>query len=189
MRSYGLGISFTMLIAALYAFQNKGDLVVRFLTWEKVLPQGVWEIALFALGCVVMWLISLSAIVENRNRNAGIIKDQKTRLSELEEEVSILKDERNSLMGALKRAGSDFETVDKEEAGADRSKWEQDVTDYVESPAHTQEDYHPEAIYEDKEPETFEMSETSDEETHEDNMEEREVPFHEELEDEGKTDN
>ena len=133
MRSYGLGIAFTMLVAALYAFQNKGEIIVRFLTWERALPQGVWEIALLALGCVAMWLISLSAILETRNRNAGIIKDQKDRIAELEENVSLLKEEKTSLMIAIRRSGegADWINPDEEDTTSSR-KWEQDVTDFVE---------------------------------------------------------
>lgn len=134
MRSYGLGIAFTMLVAALYAFQNKGEIIVRFLTWERALPQGVWEIALLALGCVAMWLISLSAILETRNRNAGIIKDQKDRIAELEENVALLKEEKTSLMIAIRRSGegTDWINPDEEDTTSSR-KWEQDVTDYVET--------------------------------------------------------
>jgi uncharacterized integral membrane protein len=134
MRSYGLGIAFTMLVAALYAFQNKGEIIVRFLTWERALPQGVWEIALLALGCVAMWLISLSAMVETRNRNAGIIKDQKDRIAELEENVSLLKEEKTSLMIAIRRSGEGTDWINPEEDDmASSRKWEQDVTDYIEN--------------------------------------------------------
>lgn len=189
MRSYGLGISFTMLLAALYAFQNKGEVVVRFLTWERVLPQGVWEIALFALGCVVMWIISLSAIVENRNRFTGIVKDQKTRLTELEEDLSVLRDERKSLMIALKRTGSEFEIPARDECAKGPAKWEQDVRDYVEPSA----DSSVESCTE--EPVLYEESEPRDiscEPCEEDNAEVDEgtdLTLEEELEDEGKVDN
>lgn len=133
MRSYGLGIAFTMLVAALYAFQNKGEIIVRFLTWERALPQGVWEIALLALGCVAMWLISLSAMLETRNRNAGIIKDQKDRIAELEENVSLLKEEKTSLMIAIRRGGEGTDWINPDEDMTSSRKWEQDVTDYVET--------------------------------------------------------
>ena len=42
MKSYALAILLSMLVAAGYAFQNTGDVVVRFMMWEKTLPQGLW---------------------------------------------------------------------------------------------------------------------------------------------------
>lgn len=118
MRSYGLGTAFTMLIAALYAFQNRSSIVVRFLVWERNLPQGVWEIALFALGCVVMWVVSLSAIWENRHKYTGSLKEQKLKVKELEETISVLRDEKSSLMAALRRADTAVEKKDGEGASS-----------------------------------------------------------------------
>ncbi len=189
MRSYGLGISFTMLVAALYAFQNKGEVVVRFLTGERVLPQGVWEIALFALGCVVMWVISLSAIVENRNRYTGIVKDQKTRLTELEEELSVLRDERKALMIALKRTGSDFEIPVQNEAEKVPAKWEQDVRDYVEPSADSLVDSCPEGTVVWEESEQSDRSCAPCEGDKVEVDEDTDFTLEEELEHEGKVDN
>ena len=189
MRSYGLGISFTMLLAAIYAFQNKGEVVVRFLTWERVLPQGVWEIALFALGCVVMWLISLSAIVENRNRYTGIVKDQKTRLTELEEDLSVLRDERKSLMIALKRTGSDFEIPAQDEPAKGPAKWEQDVRDYVEpsTDSSTEPSSEGTVVWEESEPRDISCGPC--EGNNAEIAEGTDLTLKEELEDEGKVDN
>ncbi|MBN1334028.1 MAG: LapA family protein [Synergistales bacterium] len=127
MRSYGLGIAFCMLLAALFAYQNPGDLVIRFLVWERVLPQGVWEIALFVAGVIAMWIISLSAILETRNKNAHQLKDQKERIDTLEKELAVTRDERNSLMMALKRAGGELPT---EMERSDKNKWAQDICEF-----------------------------------------------------------
>jgi len=57
MKSYALAIALAMLLAAVYAFQNTGEVLVRFLMWEVSLPQGIWEIMLFAAGGVLMWIL------------------------------------------------------------------------------------------------------------------------------------
>jgi len=124
MRSYGLGIAFCMLLAALFAYQNPGEIVIRFLVWERVLPQGVWEIALFVAGSIAMWVISLSAIIETRNKNARQLKDQKDRIVMLEKDLDITRDERNSLMLALKKSGGELPTEFKI---SDKDKWAQDI--------------------------------------------------------------
>lgn len=46
MRSYALAIAVAMLVAALYAFQNPQEVVVKFFSWERELPQGIWEVLL-----------------------------------------------------------------------------------------------------------------------------------------------
>ena len=44
MRSYGLGLGFIAMLAALFAVQNQDMLAVRFMAWDFALPQGLWEI-------------------------------------------------------------------------------------------------------------------------------------------------
>src|SRR6056297_2298522 len=105
MRSYGLGIAFCMVLAAIYAFQNTSEIIVRFIIWERAMPQGVWEIILFAVGAVAMWFISLSAVMEIRGRHSRLIKDQKETINTMETELNELRDERNSLIIALKKSG------------------------------------------------------------------------------------
>jgi len=137
MRSYGLGIGFCMLLAALFAYQNPGDLVIRFLVWERVLPQGVWEIALFTAGAIAMWFISLSAILETRNKNARELKEQKERITILEEDLEKVRDERNALMLAMKKYGADL-PLEMLESGKD--KWSQDIQDFCTQSDDYQED-------------------------------------------------
>lgn len=40
MKSYTLAVALAMLLSALYAFQNPGDVTVRFLLYERTVPQG-----------------------------------------------------------------------------------------------------------------------------------------------------
>lgn len=54
MRSYILAIGVSMFLAAVYVFQNTGEIVVRFLIFEGTYQQGVWEVLLFAVGVVLM---------------------------------------------------------------------------------------------------------------------------------------
>jgi len=128
MRSYGLGIAFCMVLAAIYAFQNTSEIIVRFIIWERAMPQGVWEIILFAVGAVAMWFISLSAVMEVRGRHSRLIKDQKESINIMETELKELRDERNSLIIALKKSG---EYPYSEKKGVEPSLWGQDLKCYV----------------------------------------------------------
>lgn len=128
MRSYGLGIAFCMVLAAIYAYQNASELIVRFIVWERALPQGVWEITLFAVGAIAMWIISLSAVLEIKKRHSKLLKDQKETIGIMENEISDLRDERNSLIIALKKSG-DYPPSTKEEKKSEL--WRQDVQTYT----------------------------------------------------------
>ncbi len=92
MRSYALAIAFSVLLAAVYAFQNAGDVTVRFLLWTRDVPQGIWEAAVFAGGCVLMWVVSLSAFLELRTSYRSRFREQDMKIKKLEEErISILR--------------------------------------------------------------------------------------------------
>lgn len=93
-KSYALAIAVAMLVAAGYAFQNTGDVTVRFLVWERQIPQGVWEVLLFAAGGILMWFVSLVALLEVRSGLKREIRDLRKR----EEEHS---EERTALLAAL----------------------------------------------------------------------------------------
>ncbi len=101
MKSYALAIAVSMLLAAVFAFQNTADVMVKFLLWEVALPQGIWEVMLFAAGGVLMWMVSLFALMEGRSRYTRQIREKEKRIKELEEE-------RASLMGAFRQNGPHF---------------------------------------------------------------------------------
>lgn len=86
MKSYALAILLAMLVAAGYAFQNTGDVVVRFIIWEKTLPQGLWDILLFAAGGLLMWIVSLASLIEVRGALRRKVKEQDERIRSLEQE-------------------------------------------------------------------------------------------------------
>ena len=86
MKSYALAILLAMLVAAGYAFQNTGDVVVRFIIWEKTLPQGLWDILLFAAGGLLMWIVSLASLIEVRGALRRKVKEQDERIRALEQE-------------------------------------------------------------------------------------------------------
>ncbi|MDR1510550.1 MAG: LapA family protein [Synergistaceae bacterium] len=98
MRSYLLGIVVAILLSAVYAFSNTGEISVRFLSLEHDFPQGIWEIFLFAAGALIMWLFSVAASFElyaaNRKKNREAAK----RIAELE-------DEKKSLLTTLQHIG------------------------------------------------------------------------------------
>jgi uncharacterized integral membrane protein len=90
MKSYALAVALAMLLAATYAFQNTGEILVRFLIWERTIPQGIWDVLLFAAGGVLMWLVSLFALLETRGKYVGQIREKDKRIKELEEERASL---------------------------------------------------------------------------------------------------
>ena len=99
MKSYALAVAVAMLVAAVYAFQNTTEILVQFVIWKIAVPQGIWEVMLFAAGGVLMWLVSIFAMMESRSGYSKKLKEKEARVKELEEE-------RGSLMGALRSSGS-----------------------------------------------------------------------------------
>lgn len=95
MRSYILAIALSMLVAAVYVFQNTSEVVVRFLIFERIFPQGVWEAVVFACGVVLMWLFSVIAAIDTHSSYKSKLKEKDRRIAELEEE-------RTSLLNAFK---------------------------------------------------------------------------------------
>jgi uncharacterized integral membrane protein len=92
--SYVLAIAFSILLSAVYAFQNAGDIYVKFLVFERTFPQGVWEALLFSAGVLLMWVFSIFASLESRARYKGLIKERDLKIASLE-------DEKKSLLSAF----------------------------------------------------------------------------------------
>lgn len=91
MKSYILAIAITMFLSALYAFQNIGDVTVRFLVFEWIFPQGVWDVMIFACGAVLMWIFSIFSGVETKGKYKKIIKEKDEKITALErEKVTLL---------------------------------------------------------------------------------------------------
>ncbi len=110
MRSYGLGVGFVAILAATYAVQNQDILAVRFLAWDFALSQGLWEIFLFFLGVMMMWIISLVASWEGRLRSRRELERSRRRIETLEKE-------RADLLAAMKAAGASQEEITFIESG------------------------------------------------------------------------
>jgi len=89
MKNYLLAVAFTALLAAVYSVQNAGYVTVRFLFWTRDVPQGIWEAAIFAAGCVVMWLLSLFGSMEMRDRCMEKVSDLEARIGKLEKNCSL----------------------------------------------------------------------------------------------------
>ena len=104
MRSYGIGLGLVAIFAALFAVQNQEILAVRLLSWDFALPQGLWEVFLFSLGILLMWLISLAASWEALFRSRREIERGKRRIAALEKE-------RDALLAAMKAAGASQEEI------------------------------------------------------------------------------
>lgn len=102
MRSYALAITASMLLSAIYVFQNVGDVTVRFFIFEHVFPQGVWEALLFSAGAVLMWFFSIFASLELRVGYRSQIKDR-------DKKIKVLEEEKASLLAAIGRVGAQSE--------------------------------------------------------------------------------
>lgn len=92
MKSYLLAIVLTMLLSALFAFQNIGEVTVRFLFFERTMPQGVWEVVLFSLGAAIMWFFSLFSVFEVSSKYKKELKQKNERIAALEQEKKALMD-------------------------------------------------------------------------------------------------
>ena len=86
MKSYILAITVTMFLSALFAFQNIGDVTVRFLVFEWVLPQGVWEVLIFCAGAAIMWIFSIFSMFEVRGKYKKELKAKDERIAEKKKE-------------------------------------------------------------------------------------------------------
>lgn len=102
MRSYALAITASMLLSAIYVFQNVGDVTVRFFIFEHVFPQGVWEALLFSAGAVLMWFFSIFASLELRVKYRSQLKDR-------DKKIKVLEEEKTSLLAAIGRVGAQGE--------------------------------------------------------------------------------
>jgi uncharacterized integral membrane protein len=111
MRSYILAIAVSMLLAAVYAFQNTSEIAVRFLMFERLLPQGVWEIILFSLGAVIMWFFSILASVEIHSAHRSQVNERDKKIAALEEEKSSLLNAFKYLPQSVMVAGHDGQGV------------------------------------------------------------------------------
>jgi uncharacterized integral membrane protein len=98
MRSYLLGIVTAILLSAVYAFSNTGEISVCFLNLEYKFPQGIWEIFLFAAGALMMWFFSVAASFELHTANKKKTREMTKRIADLE-------DEKKSLLTTLQHIG------------------------------------------------------------------------------------
>lgn len=86
MRSYILAVALSMMLAAVYVFQNSSEITVSFLMFSRVFPQGVWEAVLFSCGAVLMWIFSIFASLELRSSFRAKLKERDDQIAKLEEE-------------------------------------------------------------------------------------------------------
>ena len=86
------GIVLTMFLSALFAFQNIGDVTVKFVFWQWTLPQGVWEVVLFSTGAAVMWFFSLFSVFEVRSKLKKQLKEKDDKIAALEQEKKAILD-------------------------------------------------------------------------------------------------
>jgi uncharacterized integral membrane protein len=119
MKSYLLGILVTMIISAVYAISNTEQITVNFLMLNTAVPQGIWEIILFSLGALLMWLFSVGASIETYSSNRKAAKEMKAKIAELEEEKKSLLLTLQSLGGKPAAAIERAERPEEPEGWAD----------------------------------------------------------------------
>lgn len=90
MKSYVLAITITMFLSALYAFQNPGSITVRFLIFERTLPQGVWDVVVFCVGAAIMWMFSVFSSLETVGKYKRMLKEKDAKISALENEKKMI---------------------------------------------------------------------------------------------------
>lgn len=105
MKSYFLAITITMFLSALFAFQNIGDVTVRFVTFEWVFPQGVWEVLVFCAGAAIMWIFSIFSLLEVRGR-------YKKQLKEKDDKIAAIENEKKSILDSIAAARSSYAASD-----------------------------------------------------------------------------
>ena len=98
MKSYILGIVIVMILSAAYALSNTAEITIKFLNLQATFPQGYWEVIIFGLGVLIMWLISVCESVETYVKNRKKTKELIKRIAQLE-------DERKSLFDTLRSFG------------------------------------------------------------------------------------
>lgn len=97
MKSYFLAITITMFLSALFAFQNIGDVTVRFLSFEWNFPQGVWEVLIFCAGAAIMWIFSIFSLLEVRSK-------YRLQLKQKDEKISAIENERKAILDSVAAA-------------------------------------------------------------------------------------
>ncbi len=101
MKSYILAITVTMFLSALFAFQNIGDVTVRFFLFEWVLPQGVWEVLVFCAGAAIMWIFSIFSMFEARGK-------YKKELKAKDEKIAAVEREKKTILESVAAARNSF---------------------------------------------------------------------------------
>ena len=94
LKSYLLAIVVTMFLSALFAYQNIGEVTVRFLFFEWTLPQGVWEVIIFSAGAALLWFFSLFSVFEVRGK-------YKKELKARDEKIETLTQEKKSILESI----------------------------------------------------------------------------------------
>jgi len=98
MKSYFLGIVVAIGLSAVYVTNNTTDVTINFLGFQTSLNQGLWEVFLFGIGAIIMWVLSIGASIESYTA-------QKKRFKELNKKIEELENEKKSLLAALQNIG------------------------------------------------------------------------------------
>lgn len=114
MKSYILAITITMFLSALFAFQNIGDVTVKFLLFEWVFPQGVWEVLVFCAGAAIMWIFSIFSMFEVRGKYKKELKAKDERIAAIETEKKTILE---SVVAARNTVQSSEDAYPKQDLG------------------------------------------------------------------------
>lgn len=104
MKSYGIGLGITALIAALYATQNHALIAQRFLFWNFQSRSGLLIVGAFCLGLAVMAILSACSGWEAWGRN-------RRELARRDRRIEALEKEREAMLSAMRAAGTAEEEI------------------------------------------------------------------------------
>ena len=108
MKSYFLGIVIAIALSGIYVTYNTAEVTINYLGFQTSVNQGLWEVFLFGIGAIIMWILSIGASIESYAAN-------KKRYRELNQKIEDLENEKKSLLAALQNIGHSKHTVQTHE--------------------------------------------------------------------------
>ena len=108
MKSYFLGIVAAIALSVIYVTYNTAEVAINYLGFQAYVNQGLWDVFLFSIGAIIMWVLSIGASIESYTAN-------KKRYRELNQKIEDLENEKKSLLAAMQNIGNPKRTVQTHE--------------------------------------------------------------------------
>ena len=114
MKSYFLGIVVAIALSVIYVTYNTAEITINYLGFQASVNQGLWDVFLFSIGAIIMWVLSIGASFESYSAN-------KKRARELNQKIEDLENEKKSLLAALQNIGKPKHTVQTHEISPEKT--------------------------------------------------------------------